>query len=85
MKPKRQTMRQKIVARLTKRIKLVCRVYPAGYKDWVIEMDGNFVMSLTGGREYMRKRRKNDIQYKASRLMQDVKNLRAQGFKVTLP
>lgn len=81
MKAKRPTLRQRLVADLSKRIKLVRD--PKG--GWQIIRDGHMSTWASSGRDDMRESRRHSIQYEASSIMNRVRELRAQGFKVTLP
>ncbi len=80
MKP-RITIRQRLVASLSKRYKVVRD--PEG--GWELQVDGRMSSWTSGGRDRMRDSRLRSIQYKASALLAEARALQRQGFKVTFP
>ncbi len=91
MKP-RPTIRQRLVASLSKRIKVVCVEYAAyrvgsvripARNVWECQVDG--ACEASGRRQWARDARLVLIQARATKLLSDMRALQRQGFKVTFP
>ncbi len=91
MKP-RPTIRQRLVASLSRRYKVVRVVHPAQpnegldepWTTWDMQVDGH-MRSSGSNRDDCREIRLWYIQWDATRLLSDMRSLQRQGFKVTFP